>query len=207
MEMDGWGRTIYLYRYRLVITTTNTMLTARLLITVISGEDVSRSFGRGMEAQVRLHTDHPNGPSGSMGQHMGGKKGLETLADSVELAFFSLTARNGASRSLTPYPHIHDASIGPAREVDAVPVGRWSLLAANGTLQGLSIIMDITIGPFISRTRPFSPLLLFLPIFCSRYTYYLVPTRHYTIPPFLCLKYNTNRRISYQLYSIFYCSP
>lgn len=46
MEMDGWG-TIYLYRYRLVITTTTTttMLTARLLGTVISGEDVSRSFG------------------------------------------------------------------------------------------------------------------------------------------------------------------
>lgn len=45
MEMDGWG-TIYLYRYRLVITTTTTtMLTARLLVTVISGEDVSRSFG------------------------------------------------------------------------------------------------------------------------------------------------------------------
>ncbi|KAL0467890.1 hypothetical protein QR685DRAFT_574018 [Neurospora intermedia] len=90
--------------------------------------------------------------------------------------FFSLTARNGASRSLTPYPHIHDASIGRAVESPREPVR--------------SHLFFFFFPSFVLATPT---------ILC------LLDTTQY--PPFLCLKYNTNSRISYQLYSVFYCSP
>ncbi|KHE84826.1 hypothetical protein GE21DRAFT_1090465 [Neurospora crassa] len=153
-------------------------------------------------------------PERTLGKHgaaYGEEKGLETLADSVELAFFfSLTARNGASRSLTPYPHIHDASIGPSssggqrspsRAVES-PRGKRHFTRAFHHHGYYYRTLSLSREPVPSHLFFF-----FFPSFVLGKPTILCLLETTQYPPFLCLKYNTNSRISYQLYSIFYCLP